>query len=106
MVEFKGSKVLVPAVGGAIGGVLVIIIFLALVILLIIAKCRTRPELKPNSEDIEMKENEIYGVSMATVQAGQPQMQYNALMSGYVCYATTQHMEIVDNECYGSVPEK
>jgi hypothetical protein len=30
----------------------------------------------------------------------------NALMSRNVCYATTQQMEIVNNECYGCVPEK
>ena len=54
-----------------------------------------------------MKENEVYGVSTATIRAGQPQIQDdNALMSRNVCYATAQHMEIVDNECYGSVPEK
>ena len=65
--------------------------------------------LKPQShkgEDIEMKQNEVYGVSMATQRAGQSQMPGNALMSRNVCYATTQHMEIVDNECYGCVPEK
>ena len=50
-------------------------------------------------EDIEMKENEVYGVSMETVRAGRPQMQDDALMSRNVCYVTTQHMEIVDNEC-------
>ena len=54
-----------------------------------------------------MKENEI---SMATLQAKQwqPQMPEfkDALMSRNVCYATTQHMEIVDNECYSCVPEK
>ena len=34
-------------------------------------------------EDIEMKGNEVYGVSMATVPPGQPQMQDNTLiMSG------------------------
>ena len=50
----------------------------------------------------------MYGVSMATVQAEQrPQMPDDALMSRNVCYATTQGMEIVDNECYGRcVPEK
>ena len=53
-----------------------------------------------------MKENEVYGVSMTTVQARQPQMQDNTMMSTNVCYAKTQHMEIVDNECYGCVPEK
>ena len=55
-----------------------------------------------------MKENEVYGVSMATLQAKrqQPQMPDDALMSRNVCYAATQHKEIVDNECYGCVPEK
>ena len=55
-----------------------------------------------------MKENEVYDVSMATLQAErqQPLMPDDALMSRNVCYATTQHMEIVDNECYGCVPEK
>ena len=52
----------------------------------------------------------VYGLSMATLQAErqQPQMPDDALMSRNVCYATTQHnvMEIVDNECYGCVPEK
>ena len=50
----------------------------------------------------------MYGVSMATVQAEQrPQIPDDALMSSRnVCYATTQHMKIVDNECYGCVPEK
>ena len=61
------------------------------------------PNLK--DKDIEMKENEIYGVSMAALQAKrqQPLMPDvdDALMSRNVCYATTQHMEIVDNECYG-----
>ena len=55
-----------------------------------------------------MKENEVYGVSMATLQAGQqPQMPDNILMSRNVCYATTQHMdmEMVDNECYASMIE-
>ena len=45
-----------------------------------------------------MKHNEVYGVSMATVKAGQPQMPDDAFMSRNVCYATAQHMEIVDNE--------
>jgi hypothetical protein len=62
------------------------------------------------AQDIEMKENEVYGVSMATLQAErqQPQMPDDALMSRniIVCYATTQHMEIVHNECYGCAPEK
>ena len=53
-----------------------------------------------------MKQNEVYGVSMATQRAGQSQMPGDALMSRNVCYATTQHMDIVDNECYGCVPEK
>ena len=56
-----------------------------------------------------MKENEVYGVSMTTLQAGQqPQMPNNILMSRNVCYATTQHMdmEMVDNECYASMIEK
>ena len=53
-----------------------------------------------------MKENEVYGVPMATIQAEWPQIRDDALMSRTVCYATTQNMEIVDNECYGSVPEK
>jgi hypothetical protein len=62
----------------------------------------------PKDQDIEMKENEVYGVSMATLQAErrQPQMPDDVLMSRNVCYATTQHMEIVDNDCYGCVPEK
>ena len=53
-----------------------------------------------------MKENEVYGVSMATLQVErqQPLMPDDALMSKNVCYATT-HMEIVDNECYGCVPD-
>ena len=55
-----------------------------------------------------MKENEVYGVSMATLQAKrqQPQMPDDALMSRNVCYATIQHKKIVDNECYSCVPEK
>ena len=44
-----------------------------------------------------MKENEVYGVSIATVPPGQPQMQDNTLMSRNVCYVTTQHMEMVGN---------
>ena len=48
-----------------------------------------------------MKENEVYGVSMAIVQTGRPQMQDDTFMSRNACYATTQHMEIIDNECYG-----
>ena len=52
-----------------------------------------------------MKKNEVYGVSTAIQQAEQQlQMPDDALMSRNVCYATTQHMEIVDNECYGCVP--
>ena len=54
-------------------------------------------------KDIEMKKNEVYGVSMA---AGQPQIQDNTLMSKNVCYVTTQHMEMVGNECYSCVSEK
>ena len=55
-----------------------------------------------------MKENEVYGVSMAALQVERQQalMPDDALMSRNVCYATTQHMEIVDNECYGCVPDK
>ena len=56
-----------------------------------------------------MKENEVYGVSMAILQAGQqPQIPESdgTLMSRNVCYTTTQHMEIIDNECYASVLEK
>ena len=54
-----------------------------------------------------MKENEVYGVSMAILEAGrQPQIPDDTLMSRNVCYATTQHMEIVDDECYASVLEK
>ena len=55
-----------------------------------------------------MKENVVYGVSVAALQEErqQPQMPDDTLMSRNVCYATTQHMEIVDNECYGRVPEK
>ena len=52
-----------------------------------------------------MKQNEVYGVSMATLQAGQSQMPDDTFMSRNVCYATTQHMDIIDNECYGCVPE-
>ena len=59
---------------------------------------------------IEMKENEGYGVAMAiqALQAGQPQMSMpdDTFMSRNVCYATAQHMEIVDNECYGCVSTK
>ena len=54
-----------------------------------------------------MKKNEVYGASMAILEAGrQPQIPDDTLMSRNVCYATTQHIETVDNECYGSVPEK
>ena len=52
MVELRGSKPLISIVGGAVGGVLVIIIFLVLVTALITVKCRTRlgPELKPSTD--------------------------------------------------------
>ena len=51
-----------------------------------------------------MKENEVYGVSMAILQAGQqPLIPDDTLMNRNVCYATAQHMEIVDDECYASV---
>ena len=55
-----------------------------------------------------MKENEVYGVSMAALQAErqQPLMPDDALMSRNVCYAITQHMEIVDmNAIYSCIPE-
>ena len=55
-------------------------------------------------EDIKMKENEVYGVSMVTIP-GQPQTQDSTLMSTNVCYATTQQVEIVGNECYGSATQ-
>ena len=47
--EFRASKLLVPVVGGTVGGVLVIIIFL--VVLIIVVCKKTRPELKPNIDD-------------------------------------------------------
>ena len=51
--------------------------------------------------------NEVYGVSTSTLQAGrQQQVPGNSFMSRNVCYATTQHMELVDDECYASIPEK
>ena len=53
-----------------------------------------------------MKQNVVYGVSKATLQRGQRHwMPDDAFMSRNMCYATTQQMEIVDNECYGYVPE-
>ena len=54
-----------------------------------------------------MKENEIYGVSMATVpeQPHEARLQKNTLMSRNPCYAATQHVEMVDNECYDYAPK-
>ena len=59
-----------------------------------------------NLKGIRTKGNEAYGVSMATVP-GRPQtgLQDYTQMSRNPCYATTQHIEIVGNECYSCVAE-
>ena len=50
-VELRGSKQLIPIVGGAIsGGVLLIVIVLVLIIIIIVAvKYKTRHEIKPDA---------------------------------------------------------
>ena len=47
MIEIRGGTSLIPTVGGAVGGTVVLIIFLILIALLI-TKYRNRRELNPN----------------------------------------------------------
>ena len=51
VVELRGSKQLIPIVGGAIsGGVLVVVTVLVLIIIIIVAvKYKTRHEIKPDA---------------------------------------------------------
>ena len=59
--------------------------------------------------DDELEENQNYGVSVPFTYTvpEEAQMQDNTPMKKNICYgASTQHMEIVSNESYGSMPEE
>ena len=48
--EVRGSKLSIPTVGGAVGGVLAIAIVLVLIMIsIVIAKCKSRSEIKPDA---------------------------------------------------------
>ena len=112
MIEIRDGLPLAAIVGGTIGGALILIILLVFLMLLSVVKCWIgHRQGQCEHEGIETKENEAYvSVSMATLDlAGQPQALYlqtgDTQISRNPCYATTQHIEVVDNECYDRAPE-
>ena len=49
MVELRGSRLLIPALSGVVGGLLIITTFLVL-ITIVVVKCKTRRDIKSDGK--------------------------------------------------------